>query len=182
MLSPISATVGMCCIGYAALNAYAQPGSAVSAEAKSVTRAASVLMRSAEDSQSIFIDRIIAISQLAALANECNEQGWDGYDASPLDALAILNAENFLRALPKGTPLPEFAPEPDGSISLDWIQSRHRLFTLSIGPGNRLAFAWVDGSDKGHGVARFDGRTVPRRVLAGIEAIVSDSNAPVRIT
>ena len=101
MLSPISATVGICCIGYAALNAYAQPGSAVSAEAKSVTEAASDLMRSAEDSQSIFIDKIISISQLAALANECNEQGWDGYDASPLDALAILNAENFLRALPK---------------------------------------------------------------------------------
>lgn len=182
MSSSISATVGICCIGYAALNAYAQPSSAVSAEAKSVTEAASDLMRSAEDSQSIFIDKIIAISQLTALANECLEQGWDGYDASPLDPLAILNAENFLRALPKGTALPEFAPEPDGSVSLDWIQSRHRLFTLSIGPGNRLAFAWLDGSDKGHGVARFDGRTVPPRVLAGIESILGNRHAPVWIT
>jgi hypothetical protein len=182
MLSPVSATVGVCCIGYAALNAYAQPGSAVSAEAQSVTEAASALMKSAEDSQSIFIDRIIAISQLRALADDCQEQGWDSYDASPLDALAILNAENFLRALPRGIALPEFAPEPDGSVSLDWIQSRHRLFTLSIGSSNRLAFAWVDGSDKGHGVARFDGRSVPLRVLAGLESIVGDSNASIRIT
>jgi hypothetical protein len=182
MLSPISATVDICCIGYAALNAYAQPRSAVSAEAKSVTDAASAVMKSAEDSQSIFSDKIIAISQLRALANECNSQGWDGYDASPLDYLAVLNSENFLRALPKGIALPEFAAEPDGAVSLDWIQSRHRLFTLSIGPGNRLAFAWVDGSDKGHGVARFDGHTVPGRVLAGIEAIVGGSNAAIRIT
>jgi hypothetical protein len=165
-----------------ALNAYAQPSSAVSAEAQSVTKTASALMKSAEDSQSIFSDKNIAISRLRALANECQGQGWDGYDASPLDGLAILNAENFVRALPRGVVLPEFAPEPDGSVSLDWIQSRHRLFTLSIGPGNRLAFAWVDGTDKGHGVARFDGRTVPRRVLAGVESIVGDNNAPFRIS
>ena len=66
--------------------------------------------------------------------------------------------------------MPEFAPEPDGAISLDWIQSRHRLFTLSISASNRLAYAWLDGTDKGHGVARFDGRTIPRRVLTNCDS------------
>lgn len=171
MLRPLSRTVGICCVSYAALNAYAQPSSAVSLEAQTVTKAAYALMKSAEDSQSIFKEKLIAVSQLRALASECKEQGWDGYDASPLDPVAFINAENFLRALPYGTALPEIAPEPDGAISLDWIQSRHRMFTLSIGPSNRLAYAWLDGTDKGHGVARFDGLTVPPRVLAGIQSM-----------
>jgi hypothetical protein len=182
MLRPISATtVGICCIGYAALNAYAQPGSAVSVEAQTVTRAASALMKSAEDSQAIFSEKSSSISQLGELADECSAQGWDGYDAAPIDAIALINAQNFLRALPSGTALPEFAPEPDGSISLDWIQSRYRIFSLSIGPSNRLAYAWLDGTDKGHAVAHFGGSIVPPRVLAGIKSIVGDSNAPIRI-
>lgn len=180
MFRPLSITVGICCVSYAALNAYAQASSAVSFEAQIVTKAASDLMKSAEDSQSIFKEKRIAISQLRALAVECKEQGWDGYDASPLNSVAFINAENFLRALPNGTALPEIAPEPDGAISLDWIQSRHRMFTLSIGPSNRLAYAWLDGADKGHGVARFDGLTIPPRVLAGIQSIVIHGIAPVR--
>jgi hypothetical protein len=183
MLIPVSATtVGICCIGYAALNAYAQPGSAVSAEAQTVTKAAFDLMRSAEDSQSIFSEKFSSISQLRQLADECSMQGWDGYDAAPIDAIALINAQNFLRALPSGTALPEFAPEPDGSISLDWIQSRYRLFSLSIASSNRLAYAWLDGTDKGYAVAHFGGSIVPQRVLAGIKSIVGDSNAPIRIT
>ena len=94
-----------------------------------------------------------------------------------LDRLAALSAANFIRALPDGIALPEFAPEPDGSISLDWIQSRNRLFTLSVGSTNRLAYAWVDGTDKGHAVARFDGEHVPPRILEGIRGITNRGNA-----
>jgi hypothetical protein len=86
--------------------------------------------------------------------------------------MALQNAEMFLRALPEDLPTPEFAPEPDGSISLDWIHTRHRLFSLGVGPNDRLAYAWLDGTDKGHGVARFDGLSVPQRVLAGIQFIM----------
>ena len=89
-------------------------------------------------------------------------------------------AESFLRALPEGVRIPEFAPEPDGSISLDWIQSRNRLFTLSVGSGNRLAYAWLDGADKGHGVARFDEENVPHLILECIKGIVSHGNAALR--
>ena len=78
------------------------------------------------------------------------------------------------------TVLPEFAPEPDGSISLDWIQSRARLYSLSIGHSNRLAYAWLDGADKGHGVVHFDGQNVPPRVLDGIKHIVGHGYAGLR--
>lgn len=181
MFEPLSTTVGICCLGYAALNPYARMGSAVSAEAEAVTIAASALVKSAEASQTLFGRKADAISQLRAIANECSESGWDGADACAIDDLALRNAENFLRALPDNIPLPEFAPEPDGAISLDWIQSRYRLFSLSIGSNNRLAYAWLDGADKGHGVARFDERTIPARVLGGIQSIMCHGNAPVRV-
>lgn len=146
-----------------------------------VSRAAAAVVELAESSQSLFGEKAAAISQLMALANDCAEQGWDGDGACAIHPRALQNAEDFVRALPENFPVPEFAPEPDGSISLDWIQSRHRLFSLSVSSSNRLAFAWLDGADRGHGVARFDGLSVPLRVLSGIQSIVKHGNAPLRI-
>jgi len=134
----------------------------------------------AEQSLALFGEKAAALSCLAALATECSEPGWDGEDAAAIDPLAVLWTRRFVRALPAAIPLPEFTPEPDGSLSLDWIQSRHRLFSLSIGRSNRLAYAWLDGADKGHAVARFDGRNVPARVLEGIEAIMGRGHAGLR--
>lgn len=160
-------------VGYASLVSHTwSGGSAVSAEAQVVTKAASALMRSIEESQTLFGRKTAAISQLWELANDCAKPGWDGYGANAIDQTALRNAENFLRALPEGLPTPECAAEPDGSISLDWIHNRHRLFSLSVGQNDRLAYAWLDGTDKGYGVARFDGVSVPERVREGIESIV----------
>lgn len=167
-------------MGYAALNAVARPGrSAISSEAQAVQKAATAVVELAQRSQALFGAKALAIAQIWALADECCELGWDGSDASPLDHLAVTSAEDFIRALPDGVPLPEFSPEPDGSISLDWIQSRHRLFSVSVGATNRLAYAWLDGADRGHAVARFDGETVPPRILEGIERIINRGNPTV---
>jgi hypothetical protein len=94
-----------------------------------------------------------------------------------MDWVAVQTAVEFIRAMPDDLPLPEFAPEPDGSLSLDWIQSRNRLFSLSVGSTNRLAYAWLDGSDKGHGVAGFDGERIPLRIIEGIIGIMNHGNA-----
>ncbi|MGH8504252.1 MAG: hypothetical protein ACREVE_17690 [Gammaproteobacteria bacterium] len=181
MFEPVSTTLGICWLGSAALNAYARPGSAISIEALKVSRAASAVVELAERSQALFDEKATAIAQLMALAHDCAEQGWDGNEACAIDPRALRNAGDFVRALPGNVPAPEFAPEPDGSISLDWIQSRHRLFSLSVGSSNLLAFAWLDGADRGHGVARFDGLSVPSRVLSGIQSILNHGNAPLRI-
>ncbi len=96
-----------------------------------------------------------------------------GKKAAAIGPRTVFNAEALVRALPGRIPLPEFAPEPDGSVSLDWIQSRSRMFSLSVGIGTRLAYVWLDGADKGHVVARFDGLNVPPRVLEGIHTIMN---------
>ncbi|MGP1679213.1 MAG: hypothetical protein ACTS6J_18920, partial [Burkholderiales bacterium] len=159
-------------LGFASLYSLARPGSAISAEAQAVQRAATSVVDSVERSHALFGDKATAISQVWTLANECGEPGWDGDGALPLDHLAVFKAVAFIRALPDGVPLPEFAPEPDGSLSLDWISSRNRLFSLSVGSGDRLPYAWLDGTDKGHAVARFDGESVPQRILEGITSIL----------
>ena len=95
-----------------------------------------------------------------------------GLEAAVLDP----GLARIVRALPDYLPLPEFTPEPDGSISLDWIMSRSRVFSLSAGRNSRLAYAWLDGSDKGQGVAYFDGEVVPPMVLLAIRMTVNQGN------
>lgn len=179
MPEPVS-TVGLCFLGYVALSAYARgSGNAISVEASAVRKAAGAVIESVERSQALFGEKAAAISQLRAIALECNEQNWDGQGAAGIDPAAILNAEAIVRAFPMGIPLPEFAPEPDGSVSLDWTESRARQFSLSVGRGHRLAYAWLDGTDSGHGVATFDGCTIPTRIIEGIFAIAKNGHAPL---
>jgi hypothetical protein len=116
-----------------------------------------------------------AVSRLESLADEYNTDG-----KITVQPCVVLTAESFLRVLPEGVSLPEFSVEPDGSISLDWIESRHRLFSLSVGQNNRFAYAWLDGTNKGHGVEDFDGQQIPKRIMDGITAIVNHGNASFR--
>jgi len=176
----ISTALGIYWIGYIALNSVTRPGSAVSSEAGVLSRAALVLIEATENSQVLFGDKATALSQLRALANECAEDDWDSNSGRALDPLSVWNAEAFLRVLPENLPLPEFAPEPDGSISIDWIVSRHRLFSLSISSSDRLSYAWIDGTDRGHGVAHFDGSTMPIRILQSLTTIIPRGTTTLR--
>jgi hypothetical protein len=149
-------------------------------EAERAGLAASSLMRAAEDSIVLFGQREQAIASLHEVATECSQDDWNGEGALPVDPDAVARAETFLRALPDGIRMPDCSPEPDGSVSLDWSEPDGRLFSISVGAGNRLAFAWLDGNDKGHGVARFDGTVVPERILFDLRTRRSRSHASVR--
>jgi len=164
---------------YLAVPLVTRAGSAISEESRVVRDAVGSVVESVERSEALFGRKAATIAQIWALANECAEPGWDSDGAEAVDRFAAFAAADFIRALPGGVPLPEVAPEPDGSISLDWIRSRNSLFSLSVGASDRLAFAWVDGSDRGHGVVRFDGETIPVRVLQGIAETTKHGNAAV---
>ena len=176
-----TSTILSLCLGYASLYAYSRNESAFSKEAQSAENAVAEVISLAESSHALFGAKAAALSDLRKMADECANDDWDGEGAIGIEATAIWNAEDFIRALPDGFPLPEFAPEPDGSISLDWIESRYSLFSLSIGRGNRLAYAWLDGSDKGHGVAFFDGISIPIRILSELQPIIKYGKSPFRI-
>ena len=146
--------------------------SAVSDASKSARAALSAVVQSDETSQALFGKKAAVISDIWALVNECAEPNWDSNGAEPVDRLAAFRAVEVIRALPAALVLPEVAGEPDGAISLDWIVSRNQLFSLSVGVGERLAYAWLDGSNRGHGVDRFDGTAIPPRILQGIHEIL----------
>ncbi len=166
--------------GYPAIQGFSRPSSAISSEAQAVRNVASEMVQHAERSKSLFGAKSEAISQLWTMFDECSEPDWDGSGAEPLNGVAAGAVVSFIKALPERVPMPEIAPEPDGAISLDWIESRHRRFSLSFGRNNRLAYAWLDGSDKGHAVARFDGVKIPLRILEGIQSIMNHANAAIR--
>lgn len=156
--------------------------SACSPEAQEIKDTTAEIYRDFELSQALFGEKAQAITELTALAQECCGQDWDGYGAHAVEPLAVQKTKSFIRAIPSSFPMPEFAPEPDGAISLDWMGSPSRLFSVSVSPSDRLAFTWLDGTDRGYGVASFDGETLPTRILDGIRAVASDRYAPFRVT
>ena len=99
------------------------------------------------------------------------EPNWDGYGAEPVNALAFQRAEQLVAALPDDLPLPECSIEPDGCVSLDWMPAPHRTLTVSVGAGERLPYAWVDGTDRGHAVARLAEGQFPPRILDEIRRL-----------
>ena len=172
-------TIGLL-LGCAAVHYMPSGSTAVSPEAQVLRKSACQVFESSERSIALFGGKANAISSIIALASECSNPNWDGNDAEPISDLAVSTAEIFIRALPSDIPLPEFAPDPDGSISLDWIESRKRLFSVSIGASDRLAFAWIDGTDRGHGVVRFDGGAIPQKIREGIHSTFNDEYTALR--
>jgi hypothetical protein len=164
--------------GYSSLLPATLNRSAVSIEAEAVRSAANAIVDHGEESLALFGEKNAAISELIALVIESHDDA--GEDMDPISPRAAGIAVDFIRTLPEDIPLPELAWEPDGELSLDWIPARHCTFTLSIGATPRLPYAWIDGSDKGHGVAVFDGDSIPGSILDGIRRIVRRGHAAVR--
>lgn len=178
MLEPFSA-IGVQ-LGLAALYALSRPGSAVSLEAGAVRATAELCIESVERSGALFGTKTAAITHIWGLATEHGVAGWDGDDAMPVSRQAIYRAVALVKSLPDGISMPEVAADPDGSVSLDWIQSRHRFLTLSIGAdNNRLAYAWIDGTDRGHAVSKFEDGATPKRLLQAIMSVTNRADAAV---
>jgi hypothetical protein len=160
---------------FAAIQNLACAGNAVSPEANSVKQRASIVLAAFERSEALFGAKAFAISQLNALAVEYSSDA-----SNVIDPVSLRIAEQFLRVLPDEIPMPEFSVEPDGCISLDWIESRSRVFSLSVSASNRFPYAWLDGTDVGQAVARFDGERIPERVIDGIMSIVRNGTPSLR--
>ena len=170
MPEPISIALTLS-LGYAALYGYGRSNTGISSEAQTTKDAVAGLLGSSERVHSLFGKKALAISDIHKVAAECAKDDWDGYGALAIDPLVIWNAEEFIRALPDNLRVPEVSAEPDGSLSLDWVRSRNQIVSCSIGATNRLAFAWLDGTERGHSVVNFDGSTIPHRLLSAINPI-----------
>ena len=164
-------------IGYSAFLTMSRPGSAVSAAAASVRRNVCHVAGQFHRSEALFGAKARCIATLHELAMESSQPNWDGYEAEPVNPDAVFRAENLIASLPDDLDLPECSVEPDGCISLDWFAAPHRTLSISIGDIDRFAYAWVDGSDRGHAVARMMDGQLPPRVLQEIRRFSSHESA-----
>lgn len=116
----------------------------------------------------------VALEDLAQIVSECTEANWDGYDAEPVELLAIPYVVTIVESLPVGFPTPEIAAEPDGEISLDWHLGPRRAFSVSVARNGRLSYAGLFGRSEVHGTEYMaDG--IPEPILEGIRRAVSSS-------
>jgi hypothetical protein len=151
--------------GYSAALGLSRPTSAVSVEAESIRQHATTVVEQVHRSLALFGSKAALISDLSALGDECGESNWDGYGAQQVNRVALKRAQDLIASLPDGVSLPEIAIEPDGRVSLDWMPANHRMLTMSVGSSDRLPYAWVDGTDRGHAVARLANGELPPRII-----------------
>jgi hypothetical protein len=111
-----------------------------------------------------------ALDDLAGLKQECAEPGWDGYGAEPISAETLEQVVAFLRALPEDVPVPDLVPEPDGEVSIEWHNGPRRVFSVSVGPHERVSYAGLLGVNRWHGVDLFLG-TLPPEIIRGIARV-----------
>lgn len=156
-------------------------GTAVSDSASEVRTYLQDRFNSFRGSRALYGARSDAISDVWATTFECSRSDWDGAGAAPISPRAAVRAADLIELLPTDLAAPEVAPEPDGSISLDWIASRSRLVTVSVGPGPSLAYAWIDGSNRGHGVVHFGTSEAPAHLVDTIRTVIGDGHATVRL-
>lgn len=159
-MTTLAAPARRAAAGYGSLLGAAGAGTAVSGEAQTIRIAASEVLNAEARSIALFDQKQAAITEILALADE-----------RQLSAGIVQRAIAFIRALPGGSQFPEFAVEPSGSISMDWIRSAHCLLSVSVGPWDRLPFAWLNTGDSGHGVVFFDRETIPERILDEIKRV-----------
>ena len=70
--------------------------------------------------------------ELSDVYHECMEEGWDGYNALPVDQKTMRCAYLIIESLPPGFPMPSVGADPDGQIALDWRFAPHRMLSVSI--------------------------------------------------
>jgi hypothetical protein len=154
-------------------------GNAVSPSAEEVDKKLAEVVIAEERSRALAGSKLDAISAVWDVAAEASQEDWNGEGAIAVDSVTAGNAVRFIQTLPAFLTMPEISPEPDGGISLDWIESRARVLSISIGRSRSLPIAWLDGNTRGYCVVSFD-EDMPNRVLNEIATIRINGSSSVR--
>lgn len=90
------------------------------------------------------------------IRRRCQVDGWDGEGSVAVSDAVIRRAESVATAiadlLPPELPGPDFVPEGDGEIGLDWMIDPRRIFSISVGIRDAISYAGqFGGSGSEHG-------------------------------
>ena len=172
MLGTIS-TLGITTVACGTFHHLLKGNSGVSRESRILEKTATELVVKGRESESLNGQKNSLASRLWELAVDCKEVNWNGQEAAPISPEAVEQAEEFIRAWPFEKDLPDCAPEPDGSVSLEWIYAKNRRLAVSFNGGRRLAYAWLDGSEKGRGVCNFEGAQIPGVIVNTVKLLIA---------
>ena len=110
--------------------------------------------------------------ELSQTLDECRDPNWDGYGAQPVSDGTYHFAQQFLEALPLGTPAPSIGAEPDGHLTVEWYRSPRRTLSVSISPEGDLHYAALIGSAKAYGTEPFLGEA-PKSIVDLIHRVMA---------
>lgn len=99
-----------------------------------------------------------ARQSLKALSIEHSIDNWDGEGAIAISSEAYMQAINFIELLSdQKLPMPQFEPEVDGAIELEWYKNPSFIFTVSISGNQILGYSGYFGkSRRMYGTEPFD--------------------------
>lgn len=112
-----------------------------------------------------------ALESLDEVQEECSSENWNGEGAKAVTPAVRARAERFLRSLPSSFPPPEVAADPDGEISFEWYKDARRLFSVSVGLGQKLNYAGIFGNNTVHGTAHFEDG-VSREIIRQLQELL----------
>lgn len=164
------------CLSYEAFAPYLAASNSVSLEGDHVAKAAEDVLQFCQQSESLFGSKDRTLEHLFLVIEEVTV---DSDQELPVPA-TIANAINLLMTLPNDLMMPEIGVDPDGSIAFDWIVSRSRMLSISVSTSDRLAYAWLDGSDRGHAVGRLRNGKIPNELIAIMRSLIPNANFTLR--
>lgn len=82
------------------------------------------------------VSRAGLVAELVFLPRKYADEGWDGYQASPLSQESFSSAISFVSKMPLGFPLPRIVVDPDGEICFKWEKSRNNRMELTFSKRN----------------------------------------------
>ena len=117
----------------------------------------------------------VTLSRSDAIEAICEAWQSDDEHWKPGDDVAVPEevkdtAVRLIQNLPLGFPQPDVSREPDGHINLEWYRNPRRVFSVSIGPNNRLHWAALIGTESPRGAARYIER-IPAIILDQIARV-----------
>jgi hypothetical protein len=147
-----------------------EPSNGVGDDAKQVQRLFYYFKSKLLESISLGDVQKANVGKLYSVFEECSQQNWDGYSGLPVSYESFLKAKQFIEDFPLSLPAPEISVDPDGEITFEWYRAPRKVFSVSIGPNNRLSYAGLFGASKTYGTETFhDG--IPRVVLDNVQRL-----------
>lgn len=85
----------------------------------------------------------------------------------------LAQADAFLNAIPTHWSAADVDLENDGDIAFEWMVDKGKRLSVSVSADGRFPYAWLCETNRAHGVASFDGKTMPQSVLDGMNQLLS---------